>query len=285
MKISWEAAIVVLVSHLAGIAGTILYGIYHGFTWATAIVGVVFLLLGTASVSQGYHRLFSHGTYEAHWLIRLFYAAFGAATFEGSVLKWCGFHRNHHLYSDTDLEPHNIKRGFWWAHIGWVLFRIPGKEMFGNVDDLRKDPILRHQDRWYALWAVVFGVVAPWGLGYVLGDPWGGLVIGSFLRIVLFHHITWGINSAAHTFGTQPYLKSTTARDCWWMALLTMGEGYHNFHHAFSFDYRNGVRWHNFDPSKWIIFGLSKVGLTRNLMRAPKETVDQALAQNRVDGV
>jgi len=280
VQVAWGPASVVLVTHVFGIGGPIIYGLYHGFTWAAAAVGLTFLLLGTASVSQGYHRLFSHGTYEAHWLLRLFYAAFGAATLEGSVLKWAGFHRNHHRYSDTDAEPHNIKRGFWWAHIGWVLFEVPGKELGGNIDDLKKDPILQSQDRWYVIWFALFGVLAPLGMGWLLGDAWGGLTIGSFLRIIVFHHISWCINSAAHTFGSQPYSKKTTAKDCWWMALLTMGEGYHNFHHTFSFDYRNGVRWHNFDPSKWTIFLLSKVGLTKNLMRATPEAIRSAASEN-----
>lgn len=281
MKIAWGPLLVVLVTHILGIAGPIVYGVYHGFTWAAVIVGLVFLALTTFSVSGGYHRLFTHASYEAHWTLRLFYAIFGAASVEGSVLKWAAMHRKHHQATDTPDDPHNIKQGFLWAHVGWVILTDPSKNIEGNVDDLKRDPILRNQDRFYAIWMVVAGALMPLGLGYLLGDPWGGLVIGGFLRIIVFHHITWCINSAAHTFGTKPYLKETTARDSIIMALLTMGEGYHNFHHAFAFDYRNGVRWNAFDPTKWIVFMLSKVRITKNLIRTPEENILQALAQNK----
>lgn len=281
MKIAWGPFLVVLVTHILGIAGPIVYGIYHGFTWAAAVVGLVFLALTTFSVSAGYHRLFTHASYEAHWILRLFFAMFGAASVEGSVLKWSSMHRKHHSDSDTENDPHNIKRGFWWAHIGWVIFTDPSKEIFGNVDDLKKDPILRNQDRFYVIWMVITAVLMPLGLGYLLGDPWGGLVIGGFLRIIVFHHITWCINSVAHTFGRKPYSKQTTATDFLPMALLTMGEGYHNFHHTFAFDYRNGVRKTAYDPTKWIVFLLSKVGLTKKLVRASDEAILQALAESK----
>lgn len=280
-RISWVQTSIVLFTHAVGITGSILYGIHHGFTWTAVGIALAFFVLGAFSISGGYHRLFSHGAYQAHWTLRLFYAIFGAAALEGSVLVWSGIHRKHHLHTDTDEDPHNVKRSFWWAHVGWVMFTDPGKNIQGNVDDLRQDPILRFQDRYYIFFAVIFGILAPWGLGYLLGDHWGGLLVGGFLRIIVFHHITWFINSAAHTFGTQPYSKATTARDSVMMALLTMGEGYHNYHHAFAFDYRNGVRRLAFDPSKWMIFLLSKIGITYNLIRAQEESILRALAENR----
>lgn len=281
MKISWVPFLIVVSTHIAAITLPIYYGMTHGFTWAAIGIGVLFMLLGTFSISAGYHRLFAHGTYQAHWLVRLVVCMFGAAALEGSAIVWAGIHRKHHLHTDTEEDPHNIKRSFWWAHVGWVMFTPPEKDIQGNVDDLRKDPILQLQDRFYIVWALLFGVAAPVALGWALGDWLGGLAIGAALRIVVFHHITWFINSAAHTFGTKPFDKDITARDSWVMALLTMGEGYHNYHHAFAYDYRNGVRWWAFDPSKWTIFILSKVGLAKDLVRATDDQVQQALANNK----
>lgn len=276
--IAWGPTLFVVVSHIAAIAGPLIYGAYHGFTLSAIVIGAVFLFLSAFATSAGYHRLFSHGAYEAHWLFRLFLVCFGSGTFEGSVFKWAALHRRHHIASDTDEDPHDIRRGFWWAHMGWVLSKYVPTTIKSDIDDLRRDPLLRAQDRFYILFAVGFGVLFPFGLGWLCGDPWGGLVIGSFLRIVVFHHITWLINSMAHTVGSRPYSKKTSARDSVVMALLTMGEGYHNYHHTFPWDYRNGVSLASYDPTKWLIYILNWVCLTKNLIRAPKDAVAKAAA-------
>lgn len=279
-KIVWEQALFVLVSHIAAIVGTILYARYHGFTWTAGAIALAFFLMMAFSISAGYHRLFTHGSYQAHGLLRGFLAFFGAGAFEGSVFRWVEMHRQHHAGSDTEDDPHNIKKGFWWAHVGWVIFGYESK-VVPNIDDLKRDWILRFQDRYYILVAIVSGVLLPWGAGYLLHDPWGGLVIGSFLRMVVFHHITWCINSWAHTFGSRPYDPNITARNSLFMALLTMGEGYHNFHHVFPFDYRNGVRWYQWDVTKWAVYLMSGVGLTKNLTRTDQETIEATVRKNR----
>lgn len=279
-KIVWEQALFVLVSHIAAIAGTILYSVYHGWTWTAGGIALAFLILTTFSISAGYHRLFTHGAYQAHGLLRTFFAFFGAAAFEGSAFRWVEMHRQHHAGSDTEDDPHNIKKGFWWAHMGWVIFGYDSK-VVPNIDDLKADPILRFQDRFYILVAVFSGVLLPWGVGYLLHDPWGGLVIGSFLRMVFFHHITWFINSAAHTFGSRPYDSTITARNSLLLALFTMGEGYHNFHHVFPFDYRNGVRWYHWDVTKWAVYALSFTGLTKNLTRTERGIIEATVRKNK----
>jgi stearoyl-CoA desaturase (delta-9 desaturase) len=280
-KIAVGPTLFVIVSHLAAVAGPILYGIYHGFTWIAGAIALAFLVLTTFSVSAGYHRLFTHGAYEAHWLLRLFLAFFGAAAFEGSVFKWVTMHRQHHQGVDTDDDPHDIKKGFWWAHIGWVVFGFGASRIEPNIDDLKKDPILRFQDRYYAAVAILSGVLLPWAVGGYFGDPWGGLCIGSFLRMVFFHHVTWFINSWAHTFGSRPYDRTITARNSFPLALLTMGEGYHNFHHVFPYDYRNGPRALDWDVTKWIVYLMSFVGLSRNLVRADQAAIDHAVLANK----
>ena len=173
------------------------------------------------------------------------------------------------MATDTEDDPHNIKRGFFWAHMGWVLSNYVPTKIKPNIEDIECDPILKFQERFYVPLAIFSGVLLPVGIGWLVGDPWGGLVIGSFLRIVVFHHVSWFINSMAHSLGSRPYLEEVTARDSFVTALLTLGEGYHNYHHAFPWDYRNGVALFSYDPTKWGIFLLSQVGLAKKLMRAP----------------
>ena len=271
--IAWDAAIFVVVSHVLGIAATVVYGIYHGFTIASVLIGIIFIFLSNFAVGGGYHRGFSHGAYRSHWLLRVFFITFGSGTFEGTVFKWAALHRRHHMASDTEDDPHNINKGFFWAHMGWVLHKFTPTKIKPNIDDLKADPILRFQDRFYVPLAIGFGVLLPWGIGWLCHDPWGGLCIGSLLRIIVFHHITWFINSMAHTLGHKPFSEKITARDSFVTALFTLGEGYHNYHHAYPWDYRNGLSMLAWDPTKWLIYLLSLTGLARDLQRVPPEVI------------
>jgi stearoyl-CoA desaturase (Delta-9 desaturase) len=200
---------------------------------------------------------------------------FGAASVQNSVLHWANNHRIHHSKVDKDEDPYNIKRGFFWAHIGWVLYRDHEHE-FRRVKDLRADPLVRWQHRYYVPLAIAAGALLPTLLGALWGDAIGGLLIAGFLRLVVQYHITFATNSLAHTLGARPYDRSTSARDHFLTAVLTLGEGYHNFHHRFQNDYRNGVRRRDFDPTKWLIWSLSRVGAVRNLRRVPKEKIIRA---------
>jgi stearoyl-CoA desaturase (delta-9 desaturase) len=177
---------------------------------------------------------------------------------------------------DHDDDPYCISKGFFHAHIGWLLFKLNNEEPYDNVADLQKDKLICWQDR-YVQW---IAVIVSFGLPAVLGFLWNGWLgaLGAFLiagvtRIVVLQHCTFLINSACHTMGRQPYSKKCSARDSFLLALFTMGEGYHNYHHEFQHDYRNGVKPWQFDPTKWIIWTLSKFGLTRNLRRVPAEKI------------
>jgi stearoyl-CoA desaturase (delta-9 desaturase) len=145
-----------------------------------------------------------------------------------------------------------------------------------TVRDLQKDPILAFQHRFYLPIALGMNVLLPLALGWLHGDLWGVFLLAGVLRLVVSHHFTFLINSAAHAFGRQPYSDEHSARDNGWLAFLTYGEGYHNFHHQFAHDYRNGIRWWQWDPSKWIIFSLSRVGLTTRLRRTPAVVIQRA---------
>jgi len=235
------------------------------------------------SITLGYHRLFTHMTFQASWPIRLFTLLFGAAAFENSVVMWASEHRRHHKFVDHDHEdPYSISKGFWYAHIGSLLYTVKPDPPFDNVADLQKDPLVRWQHRYIHLLAVMMSFVLPTLLG-AIWDGWigalGAFLIAGVARVVVVQHGTFLINSACHVMGRQPYSRKCSARDSWFLALFTLGEGYHNYHHEFQYDYRNGVRPWQVDPTKWVIWSLSKLGLARNLRRASPEKIREAQAQ------
>ena len=255
------------------------YGVHHGFTVADWAVFVVFLGANGMAVTAGYHRLWAHRTYEAHWSVRLLYLVFGTMALQNSAFEWCAGHRTHHLHvDDVDRDPYSARRGFWFSHIGWMLRAYPsGRNDFANIPDLKKDRMLAFQHRYYVPLAIAANVGLPVAAGLVFGDVWGMLILAGVLRLVWSHHVTFFINSLAHMWGSRPYTEDNSARDNPLIAVVTYGEGYHNFHHIFAHDYRNGVRWWQWDPTKWLIAGLERVGLARRLKRTPVFQIQRAL--------
>ncbi len=247
-----------------------LYGFYVGYDGFEWLMFVLFLLATGFSVTGGYHRLWSHRSYEAHALVRLFYAIWGACAVQNSVINWASDHRRHHLHvDDNDLDPYSAKRGFWFSHIGWILRDYDANAGdFSNVQDLLKDPILQWQRKYYLalVFATNFGL--PLLIGYLHGKLWGTLLLAGILRLVVNHHLTFLINSLSHIWGIRPYSESNSSRDNPLIAIFTYGEGNHNYHHRFQYDYRNGGEWWHFDPTKWIIKMGSWVGLTHKLKQA-----------------
>jgi stearoyl-CoA desaturase (delta-9 desaturase) len=240
-----------------------------------ALFGAFFVATGL-SITLGYHRLFAHLAFKAKWPVRLFTLVFGAAAFENSVLEWVSDHRRHHKHVDGDDDPYDISKGFWHAHIGWILFKLNAEPPRNNVRDLEKDRLVVWQERWYLALAIGVGFVVPavlggWHGGWV--GALGGFLLAGVARVTLVQHMTFFINSLCHTIGGQPYSGRCSARDSWVMALFTFGEGYHNYHHEFQYDYRNGVKWWNWDPTKWMIWLLARCGLVRDLRRVPDEKI------------
>ncbi|MCE7902604.1 MAG: acyl-CoA desaturase [Gammaproteobacteria bacterium PRO9] len=182
------------------------------------------------------------------------------------ALEWVSQHRDHHRYVDTDRDPYSIKKGFFYAHLGWMIFWKHDTD-YDNVTDLARDPMLMHQHQHYLAWAIGAGIVTPMIVGILTGHLLAAIVFSVCLRITVVHHLTFFINSICHMFGKATYDTHATARDNWFIALLTFGEGYHNFHHRFAADYRNGVRWYQWDPSKWLIALMAGTGLAWDLRR------------------
>ena len=267
-------------AHLAALAG-VLYMIFGQFSWWTLALGLVYYALCGLAITGGYHRLFSHPSYKARGFLRAFYLFFGAASVQNSALKWSSDHRIHHQHCDNPDDPYNINQGFWWAHVGWVLCKPQSANEMTNVGDLKRDPLVMFQHNHYIAIAILSAVVTPLALGFIWGDPIGAVLVAGFLRLVVQWHATFSINSIAHMLGTRPYSISNSARDSFITALLTLGEGYHNFHHKFQIDYRNGIRWFHFDPTKWFVWVCSKLRITWDLKRTSSDAIERAKAAVR----
>ena len=276
LPLDWGNIFLLALVHVVAVGGMALYLPLHGLGLATALIGAVLTVVTIFSISAGYHRLFSHRAYEAHPVLRFLLLAFGAGAFQNTALAWAADHRRHHGRTDTDLDPYNARRGFWYAHIGWVLRKQDPEIEPPSVRDLERDPLVVWQQRYYAWIGIAVGLGLPVLLGFAVGDPWGGFIVGGAVRLLLVYHATFSINSFAHLVGSQPYSDRNSSRDSLLTALISMGEGYHNFHHAFPADYRNGVRAHQFDPTKWALRAFAAVGLACNLKRAPQPAIIRA---------
>lgn len=275
-KIDWTNTTFLLTTPAIGVGGTYLWLKTSGFNWATFSLFIFMTFATGLAITAGYHRLFSHRTYDAKPFYKLFMLLFGAAAFENSALRWSSDHRTHHKFVDTDQDPYNIKRGFWYAHMGWVMLRYDAKHKYDNVGDLERDPLVMFQERHYVALGILVGIVMPTLLAATWGDWMGGLFFAGVFRTVMNQHFTFSINSFAHLVGKRPYSDQNSSRDNWFFAFLTYGEGYHNYHHKFPSDYRNGIRAYHWDPTKWLIKALEPIGQTYNLRRIPNETILRA---------
>jgi stearoyl-CoA desaturase (delta-9 desaturase) len=281
--INWAAALMFVLTSAVAVTVVPWYGITHGYHAAAWIWFTLFLGANGMAITCGYHRLFAHCTYEAHPVLKVAYLFFGAMALQNSALNWAAGHRVHHRFiDDPERDPYCARRGFWFSHIGWMLRSYPsGEPDFSTVRDLQRDPLVMWQHNHYLLAALSTNFGLPLLVGYLSGDVWGVFLLAGILRLVVSHHFTFFINSLAHMWGSQPYTDENTARDNPVVALLTYGEGYHNFHHMFAHDYRNGLRWWQWDPSKWFISSMSVLGLTRNLKRVPWFKIQRALLDNQ----
>ncbi|MHC6529027.1 acyl-CoA desaturase [Vibrio proteolyticus] len=255
------------------------YGSEH---WIWLLITFSFCNL---SITAGYHRLWSHKAYEAHWSLRFLFALGGAFALQNSALHWSSDHRVHHRHvDDNDKDPYSAKLGFWHSHIGWMLrhYNKATYSDYSNCRDLQKDKIVMWQHKYYVPLAILMNIGVPVALGLIYQDVWGMLLMVGAVRLVLNHHTTFFINSLAHIWGSQPYTDKNTARDNGILAFFTFGEGYHNYHHIFENDYRNGILWWQYDPTKWLIKTCAWVGLAGKLRKAPQLRIEKARAQMKL---
>ena len=280
-KINWLNTVFLLSTPLLALAGVILHWSLLSAPGLTEfIVFIAFYFACGLSITVGYHRLFSHRSHDASWPLVLFYSIFGAGAFQNSIIEWCSDHRNHHKSTDTENDPYSASKGFWYSHMGWVMIEEENfQNDFSNVKDLQSSKIIMWQHRNIFLIGAISGIILPALIGFLIGGIATGvgcLVWGGLVRTVFVHHGTFLINSAAHIWGPQPYSEENSSRDSFWLAFLTFGEGYHNFHHTFQADYRNGHKWYHVDPSKWWITSFNLLGLKSNLKSTPKHSIEAA---------
>lgn len=237
-------------------------------------------------ITAGYHRLWAHRSYNASKPLQYILAALGAGSVEGSIKWWARGHRAHHRYTDTELDPYNAHKGLLWSHVGWMIIKPRRKAGVADISDLTRNPVIKWQHKNYILLMLIMAFTVPTiicGLGW--GDWKGGYVYAGVVRLIFVHHVcllhyislsiyllillfiqsTFCVNSLAHWLGDSPFDDKHTPRDHLITALVTIGEGYHNFHHQFPMDYRNAFRWYQYDPTKWFIWVCQKIGLASHL--------------------
>jgi stearoyl-CoA desaturase (delta-9 desaturase) len=243
---------------------------FTGVPWWTWVLmgGTYFVRM--FFITAGYHRYFAHRSYTCSRPVQFILALGGATAIQKGPLWWAGNHRLHHRYSDTDRDIHTPRKGFWWSHVGWILSSAHDETPTSDIEDFAKYPELR--------WLNRHDWVAPWSLAIIIAvfAGWSGLLIGFFLSTVLLWHSTFMVNSVVHVVGTRRYVTNDTSRNNLFVALLTLGEGWHNNHHYYPSSARQGFYWWEYDVTYTVLKGLSWLGLVRDL-KTPSREVRMAM--------
>lgn len=279
-QIEWPVAIFLVLNPLFAVIGLGICAVHgnlgHLWIWLFAMV---YAGATNLSITAGYHRLFAHRSYEAHPWVEWVFLMIGVSAYQGTCLKWSSDHRRHHAEVDQEGDPYSIQKGFWYAHLGWLFFKESVNKPIVRAADLEKNKRVAFQHKHFLLLSILMGFLLPAAVGAMLGSAFAGIVIAGSLRIFLTQQSTFFVNSLCHTLGRQTYSKKVSARDSFFVALLTHGEGYHNFHHTFQLDYRNGVNWYHWDPTKWTILCLKWLGLAEKLRTIPAAEILKARLQ------
>jgi len=279
------AVIVPLLGLIAAVV--LLWG--RGLSWLEFVLLLGMYLLTVLGVTVGYHRLFTHRSFEAPRLVKGVLAVLGSMAVEGPLLNWVAVHRRHHQHSDREQDPHSphlhgegfrgLIKGLWHAHLGW-LFRKDAPGLSRYITDLRKDGLLWRISRLFTVW-VALGLLIPTAIAGLLTMSWTGALLGllwgGLARIFLVHHVTWSINSVCHLWGSRPFRSHDESRNNFLFGVLALGEGWHNNHHAFPTSARHGLKWWQIDPSYWVICCMAWLRLARHV-RIPSS---EAMAAKR----
>jgi stearoyl-CoA desaturase (Delta-9 desaturase) len=258
--IVYPAAIPFLLVHAVGFAA-----IWTGVTAEALWVALLLYLVRMWAITAGYHRYFSHRSYKTSRVFQFLLAFLGQTSAQRGVIWWSAVHRHHHLYSDTEHDVHSPRHhGFWYAHVGWIFNPKNAKPDYGTVRDLTRYPELVFLDRFTYTPAFLLGF-AMW-----LWGGWTMLVVGFFWSTIVLYHCTFFINSLAHESGSQRYLTGDDSRNNFWLAIITLGEGWHNNHHHYQSSTRQGFRWWEVDISYYVLKVMSWLGLVWELRAPPK---------------
>lgn len=278
----WSNAIFFVGMHVVGIVGAVWLSPWGTLKRQTVWLCFLNWQLATFGITVGYHRLWSHKAFTARLPLRIVLGVLGSLGFQGSIKWWVLRHRLHHRFTDdVEHDPYAASRGLLFSHMGWIFWK-PKYERLAIIEkgDLERDPVVRIQHRYYVPIAIFFGLVCPTLIAMAWGDAMGGYIWGGVIARLLIWHCTFMINSLAHWEGLQPYGKDMSARGDMILAVLTHGEGNHNFHHAFPQDFRNGPHPLDWDPSKWFIWVLHNyTTLVPRIRVTPEPDVLKARAQ------
>lgn len=274
--INWKPASFIIIYHILLISYLPYYLYYTPPSWSLILATVLLFFIMGISITGGYHRYYSHRAYKTHPVVEAILLLFGTMTAEGSALRWSYDHRLHHAHVDTDDDPYSIHKGFWYAHCLWILEK-PRPIESKTVSDLMRNPMVMFQHKYYGSLMVLTNALMVFFVGWLCNDYWGAFVVSLWVRTFFLHHFTWFINSLAHTWGDKPFCTEQSAVNNYIISLVTFGEGYHNYHHTYANDYRNGIRWYHFDPTKWTIWFLNKIGLAYDLKQMDPFTINKRL--------
>jgi stearoyl-CoA desaturase (delta-9 desaturase) len=271
-RIDWARILPFIALHLACLGV-----LWVGVSWIAVVVAVASYAVRMFAITAFYHRYFSHRTFQTSRPVQFFFALIGAASTQRGPLWWAAHHRHHHKSADREEDPHSPRHGFLWSHMGWFLSRKHFGTDHSQIPDLMKYPELRLLDRYDLLVPVVYAV-GMFGLGAGLErffpelgtSGWQMLVWGYFISTVVLIHVTLTINSLAHVWGRRRYATSDDSRNNWFLALLTLGEGWHNNHHHYPGSARQGFYWWEVDISYYVLRMMSWVGLVKGLKPVPE---------------
>jgi stearoyl-CoA desaturase (delta-9 desaturase) len=232
---------------------------------ALAVAFFLYWITGGFGITLGFHRLISHRSFQTPKWFEYLLVLCGTLACQGGPIAWVGLHRIHHKFSDTAADPHDSNRGFWWSHMGWMLHTIPADdEVERYTQDIGSDPFYRFCQNYFVPIQVVLGSIL-----YAAGG-WPFVIWGIFVRLVVVFHFTWFVNSATHKFGYTSHEAGDHSRNCWWVALLTFGEGWHNNHHAYQYSARHGLRWWEIDVTWMTIRVLQFLRVATDIKLAPR---------------
>jgi sn-1 stearoyl-lipid 9-desaturase len=253
LRLDWTMIIALVIFHIGAICA-FLPGL---FSWQG--VGVAILLhwiTGGLGITLGWHRLLSHRSFQVPKWLEYFFAFCGTLALQGGIIWWVGLHRHHHLHSDRDVDHHDSKKGFLWSHVRWMCFEVPAESDIPRfTKDIADDPFYQFLNNYFFPLQVVLGVIL-----YAIGG-WPFVFWGVFARLVIVYHCTWLVNSATHKFGYRNFETTDNSTNCWWVALTTYGEGWHNNHHAYQYSARHGMKWWEIDITWITIQVLQLLGL------------------------
>lgn len=271
-ELDWNIILFLSVAHSLA-----LVGLFH-FSWKAFAAFAILYVVSGLGITFGFHRLFTHRSFKVPKWIEYIAAFAGTLALQGSLLKWVAHHRMHHAFSDRDRDPHNASRGFWFSHLFWTCYNDASRDDLAIqrkfARDIAADPVLMFMSKDSFLIAAQITIAAL--LWYLFG--WEVMLWGVWVRLVALYHATWFVNSAAHIWGYRNYDVDDRATNCWWVGLITFGEGWHNNHHAHSNVAPAGHRWWEIDTTWMLIRALGWIGLARDIKLPPPFTKLQKAA-------